>query len=97
MTEIPPVENGLTEFQYLAHCRKAPLEVVKDYLTTVCPECGRDKTYSDFDFHPWIHQMIGPFIAIACEGYWVINPNAVGISRPDWNDWTKSEDSPKDI
>ena len=52
---------------------------LEPYLSPVCPECGHVSEQED-----GIHVVLGAAVAIACEGYWVINPNVVGIPRPSW-------------
>jgi hypothetical protein len=64
-------------------------------LTTVCPECG--ETSNEFDsFHTVMSVNPGPeltssgvYIIIGCEGYWVVNPNLVGIVSKTWTDWNE--------
>jgi hypothetical protein len=52
---------------------------VQPYLSPICPECGKVPEADD-----GIHVVLGTAVVIGCEGYWVINPNAVGIPRPNW-------------
>ena len=69
--------------EYVEAIWKAPLRTIAGELTKVCPECGETpETNSDSD-----HAMVLCFVAIACEGYYVVNPNLVGFSRPNWSDW----------
>ena len=28
--------------------------------------------------------VVGAVVVVGCEGYWVINPNVVGIPSPNW-------------
>jgi len=49
------------------------------YLSPICPECGQVPEAAD-----GIHVVLGAAVVIGCEGYWVINPNAVGIPKPNW-------------
>jgi hypothetical protein len=50
-----------------------------------CPECGhlvaddRDRDHVVIDVPG-----VGPVVVVGCEGYFVIDPNAVGIDAPDW-------------
>lgn len=73
------------------------------YLTNVCPECGDRITTWDQatrDVHivsntanygePKVYAVI-----VACEGYWVINPEVLGLPRDNWQDWT--EVTPEDV
>lgn len=56
--------------------------LVAPWLTTRCPECGEDVHPEDDD-----HVMTGPYVVIGCEGFYVVNPNVVGIPTPTWEDW----------
>lgn len=71
------------------------------YLTNVCPECGdtidtwdaatRDVhvvTNTANDGDPKVYAVV-----VACEGYWVINPEVVGLPRDNWQDWTEVTDA----
>jgi hypothetical protein len=53
--------------------------------TTTCPECNETVTAFDTDHVVWTGGRIGTCVlVIGCEGYWVINPNLVGIDSPNW-------------
>ena len=53
---------------------------LEPYLSPVCPECGHVPEREE-----GIHVVVGAAaVVIGCEGYWVINPNVVGIPRPSW-------------
>jgi hypothetical protein len=52
---------------------------VQPYLSPVCPECGQLPEPED-----GIHIVLGAAVVIGCEGYWVINPNVIGIPSPNW-------------
>jgi hypothetical protein len=54
------------------------------YLTTTCPECGTQPA-PGYDQHVL---SCGEHVLIGCEGYFVVNPNLVGLNRPLWDDWT---------
>jgi len=60
----------------------------------VCPEC-----YDDVSNHPGDHLVWRDRTAhtnvllVGCEGYWVIDPNLVGITSAAWNDY---RDPPKE-
>jgi hypothetical protein len=49
------------------------------YVSPICPECGQIPEPDDDG-----HSVLGAVVVIGCEGYWVINPNVVGIHRPTW-------------
>lgn len=60
-------------------------------LTRVCPECELEVD-AMIDEHEWEHGMIGPWVIVGCEGYYVIDPNLVGIDSPNWSDWRNNSD-----
>ncbi|ORT58123.1 hypothetical protein [Streptomyces sp. CB03238] len=68
---------------YLEAVRQAPMRLIEPYLTSVCTECDTHVASSDPDGHV----LVGSSVVIGCEGYWLIDPNVVGISYPDWCDW----------
>jgi hypothetical protein len=49
------------------------------YLSPICPECGQLAGAED-----GMHIVLGAVVVVGCEGYWVINPNVVGIASPNW-------------
>lgn len=56
--------------------------------TNRCPECDEDVRLHDSGHLVWARE---PFpseaeivLIVACEGYWVINPNLVGIDNSQW-------------
>lgn len=55
---------------------------IKAYLTTRCPECDRE-AFTD----PDAHVLVNGYVVIGCEGYYVIDPNLVGIESPNWSSW----------
>jgi hypothetical protein len=52
---------------------------LEPYLSPICSECGQIPEPQDGD-----HVVLGAAVVIGCEGYWLINPNVVGIHRPNW-------------
>lgn len=64
---------------YLRAVMNAPLATIAPWVTTECPECCGVEGYEN------LHTMIGKIVLIGCEGYFVINPNAVGIDSPNWS------------
>jgi hypothetical protein len=65
------------------------MSVIEPYLTSVCTECDTHVAPSDPDGHV----MVGSSVVVGCEGYWLVDPNAVGISMPHWDDWRKAVES----
>lgn len=63
--------------------------------TSTCPECGADfdsrvDAMSDNDGAHVVLELSGDVFAVivGCEGYWVVNPNLLGIHSPNWSDGT---------
>jgi hypothetical protein len=52
---------------------------IAGYLSPTCPECGHCARPDD-----GAHITLGDAVVVGCEGYWVINPNTIGIPRPQW-------------
>jgi hypothetical protein len=72
--------KALTE--YLAAVMRAMMRSdtrVAPYLSPICPECGQLAGPED-----GVHIVLGAVVVVGCEGYWVINPNVVGIPSPNW-------------
>jgi hypothetical protein len=59
-----------------------------------CSECGdrfadADEAYAD-ENHIIVSITSDTFaVVVACEGYYMVNPNLVGIDSPMWSDWTQ--------
>lgn len=60
-------------------------------FTGVCPECGSDfEKTNEADAYADRHHLIVTLtsdtfaVVVACEGYFVVNPNLVGIDAPNW-------------
>lgn len=71
-----------------AHADNEDASPIFPWLTTRCPEC--DESHADAaqkDAFEADHYMIGQAVIIGCEGYSIINPNVIGIDRPNWQDW----------
>lgn len=63
---------------------QAPACAIRDeHLTERCPECGQVPMGSDLDYH----RMHDDNVIVACEGYYVVDPNLVGFDSPNWMDW----------
>jgi len=66
-------------------------------LSSYCTECGVD--VQDFPARTTDHVAArypgfnSSFLIIGCEGYFFIDPNLVGIDRPNWHD-TEGNPSP---
>lgn len=83
------VRNDLTDAdrRYV----QAAIKALKDgaflilWLTPRCPECGQIPREAD-----GLHQVFVGHVLIGCEGYYAIDPNAVGIESEGWQDWTKT-------
>lgn len=52
---------------------------VVSFLSPICPECGQLA-----DAEGGLHVVLGAAVVVGCEGYWVIDPNTVGIPKPNW-------------
>lgn len=48
-----------------------------------CPECGETPAL-DAKGTGNPHRLVGSFVVVGCEGYYVVNPNLVGIACPSW-------------
>lgn len=60
----------------------ARAEAMRPWITDTCPECGEIAGEDD-----GMHVRSDGVLAIGCEGYYVINPNVIGIDSPNWQDW----------
>lgn len=64
---------------------------VRPWLTTYCTECDtntRDMGEEDRNAHVLVDAGEGGlFVAVGCEGYWLVNPVALEIDS-SWDDWT---------
>jgi hypothetical protein len=79
---------------YLNAVLQAPMGLIAPYLTSVCTECDRHVAASNPDGHA----MVGSSVVIGCEGYWLIDPNVVGIHYPNWLDWRQpAEPTPQSL
>lgn len=52
--------------------------------TRRCPECDEDVKFVHDTSHVVWAREDDVVLIIACEGYWVINPNLVGIDKSQW-------------
>lgn len=83
LPEQPIFRDGNNE-EYIHAVANAPLKAVALWLTAICTECGHEPIAEGTESQ---HGMLDEFVLIGCEGYWLINPNAVGIYNPHWSDW----------
>ena len=61
-------------------------EKIAPWLTTTCVECKEVPAPDDLH-HVIVETLIGRYVVIGCELYWVINPEALGLKRGRWCDW----------
>jgi hypothetical protein len=57
------------------------IEAISPWATPYCPECGELNPTDDN------HLTFEGIVLIGCEGYFVINPNVLGITNTRWCDW----------
>jgi hypothetical protein len=60
-------------------------------LTSTCPECGVNFADADDARDDNNHIIVATTsdtfaVVVACEGYFVVNPNLIGIDSPNWSD-----------
>jgi hypothetical protein len=65
-------------------------------LTTRCPECGSDFADLDEAYEDTEHIIVlttadTTAVLVGCEGYFMVDPNLVGIDSPSWQDWNKDQ------
>ncbi|MFK0015704.1 hypothetical protein [Streptomyces sp. NPDC091027] len=77
------MELSTKDKEYLAAVRSAPVDVIAPYMRVDCPECDFDVSWNDNEDHV----VVGSAVVIGCEGYYVVDPNVVGVPTPDWCDW----------
>jgi hypothetical protein len=75
--------------EYLRRVLAAGPAALAPYATTRCPECAEhvagDGLVPTADGAA--HVMVGGSVVVGCEGYFVVNPNPLGIHSPNWEDW----------
>lgn len=87
-------ETQMRAMQYAAGAQAAlHMDLIpSQYLTTTCPECG-DEVTNDITAHVVIiDREETQFVIVGCEGYWVINPEIIGMDREGWSDWTAGDE-----
>lgn len=87
------------EARYLTKCIEQ-IDTVHDdrdinqWLTTHCTECDRGvERFSEKD--KTLHRTYQGYVLVGCEGYWFINPVALGLRDEEasgWSDWTEFTD-----
>ncbi|MFC4507043.1 MULTISPECIES: hypothetical protein [Streptomyces] len=77
------MELSTQDKEYVAAVRRAPVDVVAPYMRADCPECDYSVDWNDKESHV----VVGSAVVIGCEGYYVVDPNVVGLSAPNWCDW----------
>lgn len=65
-------------------------ERIERWISDVCSECCEE--VSEFEYANDSHVFTDregdtPIMLIGCEGYLMINPNVLGVSAPNWQDW----------
>ena len=74
--------------------RPEEMTPIAECISPICNEC--DIRFGDMDEQQRAHHRVyRGMILVCCEGYWMINPRALGL--PDeigknWQDWTKVSD-----
>lgn len=62
---------------------------------THCTECDEqadeivlDDEERGYGCHLIAQAPTGDYVVlVGCEGYWIVNPNLLGMIRPEWDDW----------
>jgi hypothetical protein len=69
---------------------------VEKWITDVCTECGSQVDDMDEDHAVDELEDGTQVLLVGCEGFFFINPNLIGMSALNWQDWTVEEE-PKPI
>jgi hypothetical protein len=75
---------------YVLAVATAETTEINEWLTTECPECATKVWRMTDEMQAWhfiLAEHGADFVIIGCEGYQVVNPNALGIASPNWDDW----------
>lgn len=98
LTEYMAPADRLPSVKAYAEAVEVGLEIgtITGPLTTRCPECDSDFADLDEAYEDTEHIIIATTsdttaVVVACEGYFVVNPNLVGIDSPNWSDWMTNE------
>lgn len=63
---------------------------VSRWMSDICSECCEPVEQFGYaeDSHVFLEREEStPVVLIGCEGYLMINPNVLGIIKPNWQDW----------
>lgn len=60
----------------------ARVNAVLRTLSEVCPECGETPAITCDSDH--VLDESGTYVLVGCEGYLVVDPNALGFDMPNW-------------
>ena len=81
---------------YLRRTRQADPSVLAPWRTPSCPECGGTPGPDGLaaaDGGDHTHVMLRGAVILGCEGYFVVDPAAVGLDRGQWKDWRGAVDA----
>jgi hypothetical protein len=81
---------------YLRACRLASPAALAPYRTEACPECGFGPTGGGLvitENGQAAHVMVRGYVVLGCEGYFVVDPAALGLDRGEWDDWRMTMDA----
>lgn len=76
-----------TELEYTDAARDAidrGDESISRWLRPFCVECGAVPHAAGTEQD---HVLYRGYVLVGCEGYHQINPNALGLAAPRWEDW----------
>jgi hypothetical protein len=93
LTQYMASADQLSEIQAYAEAVDSAIQTGRysGPLTTTCPEC--ESNFADLDeaYEDTEHIIIATTsdttaVIVGCEGYFMVNPNLVGLSLPNWHD-----------
>jgi hypothetical protein len=80
--------------EYLRRVRAAGLATLTPWRTRRCPECGDlvtgDGLVTGGAEGEFAHVVIGGAVVLGCEGFFVVDPAALGMDPGQWQDWRGS-------
>jgi hypothetical protein len=59
--------------------------LIETHIGNYCPEC--DENINSLAINEDAHILYDGKLLIGCEGYFLINPNLLGIYSPQWSFW----------